>query len=77
LDAGAGALQNFLEKTKDKTPEERGRLLAYEEEIRKIHDGFAQQGQTAVGQRHTQTLLLPSLSPNQQLFLSCSVSDSW
>jgi len=44
---GAGALQNFLEKTKDKTPEERGRLLAYEEEIRKIHDGFAQQGQTA------------------------------
>jgi ubiquitin carboxyl-terminal hydrolase L3 len=43
---GSGALQNFIDKTKEKTPEERGDLLAYDEEIRKIHDGFAQQGQT-------------------------------
>lgn len=43
---GSGALQNFIDKTKDKTPEERGDLLAFDEEIRKIHDGFAQQGQT-------------------------------
>jgi hypothetical protein len=43
---GSGALQHFIDKTKEKTPEERGDLLAYDEEIRKIHDGFAQQGQT-------------------------------
>jgi ubiquitin carboxyl-terminal hydrolase L3 len=42
----SGALENFASRTEKLTVGERGRLLAFDEEIRKLHDSCAHQGQT-------------------------------
>ncbi|KAG5669270.1 hypothetical protein PVAND_017161 [Polypedilum vanderplanki] len=43
-----GAMKNFYEKTKNLSPEDKGRILENDQEIIKIHQSFANEGQTEV-----------------------------
>lgn len=40
-------LAKFLSMTKDKSPEERGKILETSDDLHKVHDSFAREGQTA------------------------------
>ena len=48
IDLDEGILKEFLEKTKDATPEEKAKQLEDSSAVCDVHDTIAKQGQTAV-----------------------------
>ena len=48
IDLEDGILKEFLEKTKDETPEEKAKKLEDSADVCDVHDTIAKQGQTAV-----------------------------
>ena len=44
----SGILKDFLDSTKDSSPEERAKKLEDDENVVKVHDDIAKKGQTAV-----------------------------
>ena len=50
IDLESGHLKDFLEVTKEQSPEERAKQLEENAKICEVHDNIAREGQTAVSQ---------------------------
>ena len=48
IDLGNGILKDFLEATKDSSPEEKAKQLEDNNQVCEVHDNIAREGQTAV-----------------------------